>query len=158
MGSLHFLASAYVSKQLSSENGTCTHLRLYSRLHTTRNDQTPVVVISRTATHSSRLCTIVPLSTTAPQPIETWHVPLLINPLKNTHTEPKVWAKCDMLYTVSFDRLDLPAPLNQPHSQRGLTPRLSSRDLDAIFRGVKNYLPGISLSVEEATREGLSRP
>ncbi len=118
----------------------------------------PVVVISRTATHSSRLCTIVPLSTTAPQPIETWHVPLLINPLKSTHTEPKVWAKCDMLYTVSFDRLDLPAPLNQPHSHRGLTPRLSSRDLDAIFHGVKNYLPNMSLSVEGATRKDLNRP
>ena len=105
----------------------------------------PVVVISRTVTHSNRLRTIVPLSTTAPQPIETWHVPLSINPLKSTRTEPKVWAKCDMLYTVSFDRLNLPAPLNQSHSERGMTPRLSSRDLDAIFCGVKNYLPDMSL-------------
>ncbi|WP_350029107.1 type II toxin-antitoxin system PemK/MazF family toxin, partial [Caballeronia sp. GAFFF1] len=43
-----------------------------------------VVVISRSETHGRRLCTVVPLSTTAPAPALAWHVLLTQNPLPGT--------------------------------------------------------------------------
>jgi len=100
----------------------------------------PVVVISRASTHYRRLCTIVPLSTTPPNPIEAWHVPLVQHPLPYWSNDNQAWVKCDMIYTVSFDRLD------RPHRKRGgkriyLTEKVSVEDLAAIFNGVRAYLP-----------------
>lgn len=100
----------------------------------------PVVVISRTETHGRRLCTVVPLSTTSPEPVLAWHTLLTQNPLPGTPPGTAVWAKCDMLYTVSFDRLD------KPHRKTGgkreyLTLKLCSVDLAAVFEGVRAYLP-----------------
>ncbi|AWL04256.1 type II toxin-antitoxin system PemK/MazF family toxin [Massilia oculi] len=69
----------------------------------------PVVVISPKRKHSPRLCTIVPLSTTAPRPVEKFHVRLQIEPaLPEPYDRAICWAKCDMIYQVSFDRLSLP--------------------------------------------------
>lgn len=97
----------------------------------------PVVVISKTKTHSRGLCTVVPLSTTSPHPVEMWHVALQHYPLGS---DRQVWAKCDMLYTVSFERLQW------PHTKRGgkreyQKLRLGDIDLDAVFAGIRSYLP-----------------
>ena len=100
----------------------------------------PIVVISRTETHSRRLCTVVPLSTTAPKVLAPWHIALERDPLHRTKTANAVWAKCDMIYTVSFDRLELPRSNIQNH-QAILTTRISRNDLHAIFNGVRRYLP-----------------
>lgn len=99
-----------------------------------------VVVISRSETHGRRLCTVVPLSTTAPAPALAWHVLLTQNPLPGTPIGTAVWAKCDMLYTVSFERLD------KPHQKAAgrreyLTLKLCAPDLAAVFDGVRAYLP-----------------
>ncbi len=66
----------------------------------------PVVVVSPSDTHSRRLCTVIPLSTTEPSPVKPWHYALKSNPNPLETSDVQVWAKCDMLYTVSFDRLD----------------------------------------------------
>ena len=69
----------------------------------------PVVVISPRRKHSPRLCTIVPLSTTAPRPVEKFHVQLKFEPsLPEPYDRGDCWAKCDMIYQVSFERLSLP--------------------------------------------------
>lgn len=69
----------------------------------------PVVVISPKRKNSPRLCTIVPLSTTIPRPIEKYHVRLEIEPLlPEPYSRRVCWAKCDMIYQVSFERLSLP--------------------------------------------------
>lgn len=99
----------------------------------------PVVVISRAETHGRRLCTVVPFSTTPPDPILPWHVLIRENPLPEAPGCKAVWAKCDMLYTVSFDRLD------KPHrkTRRGreyLSLRLAAPDLQGIIEGVNTYL------------------
>ncbi|OZI56764.1 type II toxin-antitoxin system PemK/MazF family toxin [Bordetella genomosp. 4] len=97
----------------------------------------PVVVISKASVHSRGLCTIVPLSTTAPSPIEPWHVQLTHSPLPS---ESQVWAKCDMLYTVSFHRLKWPH--RKENGKRAyMKARLGNEDLDAVFAGVRAYLP-----------------
>lgn len=100
----------------------------------------PVVVISKSSTHHRRLCTVIPLSTTEPWPIEHWHVPLSHDPLPHMSKGRVVWAKCDMIYTVSFERLD------RPHRKTGgkrdyLSVKVSAYDLAAIFNGVRSYLP-----------------
>ena len=100
----------------------------------------PIVVISRTETHARRLCTVIPLSTTAPKVLAPWHIALERDPLHRSKTEKSVWAKCDMIYTVSFDRLELPRSNIQNH-QAILATRISRDDLHAIFNGVRLYLP-----------------
>jgi uncharacterized protein YifN (PemK superfamily) len=100
----------------------------------------PVVVISRTSTHENGLCTIVPLSTTPPQRAKSWHVQLKRDPTPCLNSGQQVWAKCDMLYTVSHKRLD------RPHTKLGgrrdyLTVRVTGEDLNTILDGVRRYLP-----------------
>ena len=64
----------------------------------------PVVIVSPKWLQRHRLYTVVPLSTTEPNPIEKFHCRLQKDPTPNSNAV--VWAKCDMLYTVSMDRLD----------------------------------------------------
>lgn len=99
----------------------------------------PVVVISRAETHRRRLCTVVPFSTTTPHPVQPWHVLIQEAPLPGALIHAQIWAKCDMLYTVSFERL------NKLHrkTRQGreyLSPRLNTTDLQAIMEGVRAYL------------------
>lgn len=63
----------------------------------------PVVVV---APHWNRpnLCTIVPLSTTAPDTMMPYHYAFNANPIPG-RSDP-TWAKCDMVTTVSLGRLD----------------------------------------------------
>lgn len=65
--------------------------------------KTRPVVIIRSHPHNQKLVTIVPLSTTAPEPIEAHHVEL---PSYAPGPPTVCWAKCDMVYTVSIERLD----------------------------------------------------
>lgn len=99
----------------------------------------PVVVISKPETHDRRLCTVVPLSTTAPSPIKPWHHLLKTNPLPDSFAYKEVWAKCDMLYTVSFSRLDK-LHRKTRNGREYLAPRLDADDLNSILHGVRAYL------------------
>ena len=49
---------------------------------------------------------MVPLSATAPQPIEPWHHQLSPESLPMPFRSKATWAKCDMVTTVSLERLD----------------------------------------------------
>jgi len=68
----------------------------------------PVIVICKQMKHRPRLCTVVPLSTTRPDPVMAFHaeieLPFLLPPPFVAKTQ---WIKGDMSNTVSFDRLDL---------------------------------------------------
>jgi uncharacterized protein YifN (PemK superfamily) len=65
-----------------------------------------VVVIAKNK-KNPRLVTIVPLSTTAPFEPDGIHHRLSGTYRWGTHDSPKdVWAKCDMIYTISTDRLN----------------------------------------------------
>jgi mRNA interferase MazF len=64
----------------------------------------PVVVVSPDDFKRDYLCTVVPLSTTPPPHIEKYHYVFERDPCLSPGTA-KVWAKCDMIMTVSFQRL-----------------------------------------------------
>lgn len=64
-----------------------------------------VVVVSPKFLNRPSLCTVVPLSTSPPRKIENYHVLLDKDPAPKSVQGTAVWAKCDMLMTVSFARL-----------------------------------------------------
>lgn len=67
----------------------------------------PVVIISPRLRRRSDLATVVPLSTTEPEPIEDHHYCLaLVTSLPAPFDSPTMWVKGDMVATVSLSRLD----------------------------------------------------
>jgi uncharacterized protein YifN (PemK superfamily) len=104
----------------------------------------PVVVL---AVHkrNSKLVTVVPLSTTAPDQIEAHHYRLKQNPIPGEQAT-EVWAKCDMLAVVSIERLDLVRTARGPDGKRQyLRLQIGQDQFDAIRRGVASALGLISL-------------
>lgn len=90
----------------------------------------PVVVLARNR-RNRQLVTVVPLSTTEPNPLEPYHHLLAQSPLPNAHGV-SCWAKCDMVATVALARLD------RCKAGRGqyVVPALPATDLTAIRAGV----------------------
>jgi uncharacterized protein YifN (PemK superfamily) len=67
-----------------------------------------VVVISPKIRARPKLCTVVCLSTTPPNPIMDYHCQIDIRPrLPGNLESDAVWVKGDMIYSVGFYRLDL---------------------------------------------------
>jgi uncharacterized protein YifN (PemK superfamily) len=64
-----------------------------------------VVVITPRHLNIKKLCTVVPLSTTAPHDPQPWHVRLDADPYPKGTPGIAVWAKCDMVMRVSYSRL-----------------------------------------------------
>ena len=66
----------------------------------------PVVVISPRPESATGLCTVVPLSTTPPDPVQRFHYRMGRESLPaGKFQQSETWAKCDMLNTVSLNRL-----------------------------------------------------
>lgn len=69
----------------------------------------PVVVISPRLRNRDDLCTVVPLSTTAPRRISPFHCVIDFSPLMPApYNAPQMWVKGDMICSVAFARLSLP--------------------------------------------------
>ena len=67
----------------------------------------PIIVISPRLRRGNGLCTVVPLSTTPPKFVMPWHCRLMFEgPLAPNWRECIMWAKCDLLYSMRFERLD----------------------------------------------------
>lgn len=64
-----------------------------------------VVIVSPNHLRRPGLFSVVPLSTTAPNPVEPYHYLLPKNPVPNDLAN-EVWAKCDLMATVTKARLD----------------------------------------------------
>jgi mRNA interferase MazF len=98
----------------------------------------PAVVISPRLPHRDGLCTVVPLSTSPPPAGVAYAVRIaMAPPLPTPFDTPVMWAKCDMLATVGFDRLDLfRTERDQTGRRRYLHPKLSVEDLDRIRQGL----------------------
>ena len=111
----------------------------------------PVVVLSAHK-RNSKLVAVVPLSTTAPDPVEAHHYRLLQNPLLN-EKEAEVWAKCDMVAVVSIARLDLIRTGRRlPDGRREyITPKIGAEQFDAIRRAV---ISGLGLGALLENTEG----
>jgi mRNA interferase MazF len=69
----------------------------------------PVIVVSPKIAARPNLCTIVPLSTEPPRKQMPYHVELpdIRPPLPAPWDKGPNWVKGDMIYSVSFERLDL---------------------------------------------------
>lgn len=65
----------------------------------------PVVIVSPATLRRPGLVSVVPLSTTAPNPVEPHHYKVVGNPVPGSGAV-EIWAKCDMIATVSVTRLD----------------------------------------------------
>lgn len=105
----------------------------------------PIIVIARNK-KNSKLVTIVPLSTTAPDNLEDHHYKLPFNPvpMQNGVT---CWAKCDMISTVSIDRLDR---LKKDRVRTDIL--LPSKDIDAIRQCVMHALQLQNLILNEQVK------
>ena len=49
--------------------------------------------------------------------------------------------KCDMIYTVSFERLDKLRRKTRSKGREYFVPRLNTDDMQGVISGVKAYLP-----------------
>lgn len=94
-----------------------------------------VVVIARNK-HNSQLVTVVPLSTTAPVRVEDYHHALERNPRPDGDQHTVVWAKCDMIYTVSLSRLEFYYTRTRRGGRQHVAPSLSPTDQAGIMRAV----------------------
>lgn len=68
----------------------------------------PCVIISKPIVGREQLCTIVPISTREPGATAAYCQYLTFDPrLPAPYDEEHMWAKCDMVMTVAFHRLQL---------------------------------------------------
>ncbi len=96
----------------------------------------PVIIISPNHLPRPGLCTVVPMSTTDPEPAQPYHYRFEKNPMPQSNGA--AWAKCDMVATVCVSRLD------RLKVSRGIfTVRNVTKDELAAIRGCVKYAIGI---------------
>ncbi|WP_075358503.1 type II toxin-antitoxin system PemK/MazF family toxin [Caballeronia sordidicola] len=98
-----------------------------------------VVVIARNK-HNHHLVTVVPLSTTTPARIEDYHHRLERNLRVDGDPNAEVWAKCDMLYTVSLARLSMYYTRTRRGGRQTVSMAVSQTDFQAIQAAVASAL------------------
>ena len=85
----------------------------------------PVVVISPQMKNRPGLCTVIPLSKTAPVPKMPYHYRFYLNPvLPSPYDSPYQWVKGDMIYSLSFARLNLPSNGRDANGKRNYIVRV----------------------------------
>lgn len=98
----------------------------------------PAIVVSPRLPHRDGLCSVVPISLTAP----THDVPYVVKlnftePLPAPFDSPVAWAKCDLVATVSFERLDMfRTARDQQGKRKYLMLKLSDEDFDRVKHGI----------------------
>ncbi|MEY8688962.1 MAG: type II toxin-antitoxin system PemK/MazF family toxin [Leptothrix sp. (in: b-proteobacteria)] len=100
----------------------------------------PIVIVSRKDAHRNAVFTVVPLSTTAPDPVRAWHHALPHVTITGWHAQAQMWAKGDMITTVSRERLNKPYRKARTGGRQWVTHYLDEADLQAILAGVRSYL------------------
>jgi mRNA interferase MazF len=98
----------------------------------------PAIVISPRLPYRDGLCTVVPLSSDDDGRTVDYVVRLEFKPpLPAPFSYEVAWAKCDMLATVGFDRLDLfHTERDQEGKRKYLHPKLAPADLERVKKGV----------------------
>lgn len=106
-----------------------------------------VVVISKHP-HNPMLVTVVPLSATQPLRQEVYHYALPKDPRPDGDSAHPIWAKCDMLYTVSIERLTMHHTRTRRGGRQTVSVKLSLEDMVAIRRCVAAALGLTGLLVD----------
>jgi len=97
----------------------------------------PVVIVARN--RCANMATVVPLSTTPPNPAREWHHRIDQGVLPGRFAIRPTWAKCDMLYTICNTRLD--RIKTKANGQRVYTIGvLSKHDLHSIRKCIAAWL------------------
>ena len=65
-----------------------------------------VIVVSESGEGRQGLCTVIPISSTPPDPIMSFHHEMDSMSIPASYRNKRHWAKCDMIYTVGYERLD----------------------------------------------------
>jgi mRNA interferase MazF len=98
----------------------------------------PAIVVSPRLPHRDRLCTVVPISSSPGARELDYVVRLELSPsLPKPFDYEVTWAKCDMLATVSFERLEL-FRTDRDHTgrRRYVQPKLSELDMLRVRKGI----------------------
>jgi len=97
----------------------------------------PAVVISPPISARPGLCTVVPISTEPPGRVMAYHVELRELALPPPFEAGPNWVKADMIYALSFERLDLFRAGRRPDGKRSYNHvQLSAADFLAVQRAV----------------------
>ena len=64
-----------------------------------------VIVVVAEQKHNPGLCTVIPISATEPTPLKPYHHEMDSLSLPDNFRNKRMWAKCDMINTVSTSRL-----------------------------------------------------
>lgn len=99
----------------------------------------PAIVISPRLPHRDGLCAVVPLSTTQPAHAVPYIVEISLDPVLPAPFDSAVmWAKCDMVASVSFERLDLfRSGRDQKGQRKYLTRKLDAETFTRVIAGVR---------------------
>lgn len=84
------------------------------------------------------MCTVVPLSTTSPEPAKSWHHQMPHLRVTGWDARGPIWAKCDMLSSVSLDRLNKPY-IKARSGRNYITHKLDQQDMDAVKLCIRAY-------------------
>ena len=97
----------------------------------------PVVIISPRPRRNIQLCTVIPLSTTEPSPVEAYHHLLRTESLPEKLSSKLTWAKCNVIATVALDRLDrIHIGQNNSGKRQYISPMIMPDDFQAIQHSV----------------------
>ncbi len=106
----------------------------------------PVVVITPRLPYRTGLATVVPLSTTKPE-YNVNYVVKLNKYYGNDVNAPQQYAKCDLVCSVSFKRLDR----IKVGYRKYMCPQMSEEDLKSVLEGVKYALGFVNNNQENNT-------
>lgn len=98
----------------------------------------PAIVVSPRLPHRDNLCSVVPISLTAPMHDVPYVVKIeLEEPLPAPFDSPVAWVKCDLVATVSFERLDMfRTGRDQEGKRKYLTRKLPEDDFERVKEGI----------------------
>lgn len=100
----------------------------------------PVIVMTPQLPGRPGLCTVVPISSVEPVPMQPYHHKMNPNSLTPKMQATECWAKCDMLYTVGLSRLDRIREREPSGKRIYMTAKVTTADLAAIEAAILNGL------------------
>lgn len=94
------------------------------------------VVVLAPHKQNGKLVTIVPLSASAPKQPQPYHHQLPKDPRPDGDSMHPIWVKCDMIYTVSLERLEMHYTRTRRGGRNSVRVLLPPDDFEAIRRCV----------------------
>ena len=94
------------------------------------------VVVLTQHKQNTRLVTVVPLSASAPERPQTYHHELSKDPRPDGDSMHPIWVKCDMVYTVSLERLEMHYTRTRRGGRESVRVQLSPTDFAVVRRCV----------------------